>query len=329
MSKEQYANNATATLNGAITSGATSLQVSSASAFPSSGNFRILIDSEILLVTAVSGTTFTVTRGAESSTAAAHSNGATVSHILTAGGLYGLPSQMVLSDIGANLPSSAYQGRMYLTTDSPVMCWDSGSAWSNFGPLFPLTPPQLGNWSWANQGSATATQYQSGIVIRSPKASGDSLNMLVKAYPTAPFFFTIAVICNWINFSNARGGLVIYDSVGGKLVDLALYAGGSEQQMVWINGKWNSTTSYNANYNTEALTTTTISLPPGLVYWLQLHDDGTNRKWSVSNDGISFVQVAHQGNTDFVTPNKIGFYTNGNTTSYFDVPMHVVHSSSP
>lgn len=81
---EQFTNNGNSTLNGGITDVAASLVVASAATFPTDGNFRLLIDSEILLVTAVSGTTFTVTRGAEGTTGAAHSNGATVRLILTA-----------------------------------------------------------------------------------------------------------------------------------------------------------------------------------------------------------------------------------------------------
>lgn len=83
MSLEKFANNATTTLNGAISSGASSLVVSSATAFPTTPQFRILIDSEILLVTGVSGTTFTVLRGQEDTVAAAHNNGATVEHVLS------------------------------------------------------------------------------------------------------------------------------------------------------------------------------------------------------------------------------------------------------
>jgi hypothetical protein len=85
---ELFANNAATTLSAAITTAvATTLTVTSATAFPSTGNFRVRVDSEIMLVTGVSGTTFTITRGAESTTAATHLNGATVTHVLTAGGL--------------------------------------------------------------------------------------------------------------------------------------------------------------------------------------------------------------------------------------------------
>ena len=80
---EQIANNASTTLNGAITNVATTLIVTSAAAFPTAGTFRLLIESEYMTVTSVTGTTFTVTRGAESSTAAAHASGVAVVAVLT------------------------------------------------------------------------------------------------------------------------------------------------------------------------------------------------------------------------------------------------------
>jgi hypothetical protein len=85
---EQYADSAQTTLNGAITSAQTTLTVASAAGLPSVAPFRILIDNELMIVTAGAGTTtWTVTRGAEGTTAAAHSNGATVTQVLTAQGL--------------------------------------------------------------------------------------------------------------------------------------------------------------------------------------------------------------------------------------------------
>lgn len=105
---EQFANNATTTLNGSITSTATSLVVTLASSFPTSPQFRIIIDSEIMLVTAVSGTTFTVSRGVENTTQASHSNLATVSMILTSGALDQLRSDLMnLETIGHRLTLSS------------------------------------------------------------------------------------------------------------------------------------------------------------------------------------------------------------------------------
>lgn len=102
---EQFANFAQGVLAAPITAGQTSISItptdytgrpSGASNFPLLGNFRIVVQSfdvttqiptsapEIMLVTAVAGNTFTVQRGAESSTASAFASGAQVVHIATA-----------------------------------------------------------------------------------------------------------------------------------------------------------------------------------------------------------------------------------------------------
>jgi hypothetical protein len=73
--KEFYANLAASTLNGAITNVATTIVVASAASFPATPNFTIIVGTEIMLVTGVSGTTFTVTRGQEGTTATAWSTG--------------------------------------------------------------------------------------------------------------------------------------------------------------------------------------------------------------------------------------------------------------
>src|SRR5579885_1898910 len=91
---EQFANNASSTLNGGINASVTSIVVNSVTGFPTSGNFRCMLGSvaatgEIVIVTAVNaGTnTFTVQRGQESTTAQSWSSGTAITHILTAGGL--------------------------------------------------------------------------------------------------------------------------------------------------------------------------------------------------------------------------------------------------
>jgi len=94
MATEQFSNNAQSNLSTAIAAGDTSLTVVNASAFPASGQFRIIIDREILLVTAVAGNTFTVSRGQEGTTAVAHVQSAYVTHVITAGGLGNCPRSM-------------------------------------------------------------------------------------------------------------------------------------------------------------------------------------------------------------------------------------------
>lgn len=85
---ENLANDIATALGASIADGVTtSITTTGATGMPAA-NFRVRIDNEILLVTSIGGgTNWTVQRGVEGSTAAAHSNGATVVHILTAAGL--------------------------------------------------------------------------------------------------------------------------------------------------------------------------------------------------------------------------------------------------
>ena len=84
---EKFSNQALTTLTAELAKGATTLTAASAARFPAEGDFRILIDSELLMVTAVEGTTFTVERGIEETTDIPHASGSTVTQVLTAGGL--------------------------------------------------------------------------------------------------------------------------------------------------------------------------------------------------------------------------------------------------
>ena len=92
MPVDLFANAANTTLTAALTAGATSLTVTSSTPFPAvttaaNTQFRVIIDSELFIVTNVTGLTWTVTPGAEGTTQAAHASGAVVTAIATAGAL--------------------------------------------------------------------------------------------------------------------------------------------------------------------------------------------------------------------------------------------------
>ncbi|MBL8794269.1 MAG: hypothetical protein JNM56_10205 [Planctomycetia bacterium] len=139
MATEQYANNAQTTLNGAIGSGDTTLTVVSATGFPGIPQFRIRIDNELLLVTAGAGTTsWNVTRGIESTPAAGHSNGATVTQVLTAGGLKNVISGTTVErDLGS---TPKWSGKFTITdaaitASSKVLCWQAPGPYTGKGTL--------------------------------------------------------------------------------------------------------------------------------------------------------------------------------------------------
>src|SRR5688572_18240438 len=79
----------TSTLDGFIDAAVTTLDLAAGTGvlFPSTGDFRIRIDNEILIVTARASDTLTVTRGAETTTAAVHLDESEVNLVVTAGAL--------------------------------------------------------------------------------------------------------------------------------------------------------------------------------------------------------------------------------------------------
>lgn len=325
---EQFSNLGSTTLAAAISSSNVSLTVSSASNFSSSGNFRILIDNELIEVTAVSGTTFTVTRGIEGTTAASHSTGATVTQVLTAGGLNQTFGDRFQVGAIASLPAAGVAGRIYRASDDAYTLFDNGSAWLAYGPTFPLTPPVWTGYSWTNQGSATLTQKTNGSTLFSGGwQNGDNLRMYLKAYPSTPFTYTIGILSTIFAFNtNNRCGLILYDSGSGKSVDLALFAAQTAPQI--ILGKWNSLSSYNSNY-TPWSGFSQLALPmSSAMLFLRFNDDGTYRNWYISLDNLTYWQIYQVSNTDFVTPNHIGVFINpNNVTSGIGtaLDMNVLH----
>ena len=112
---------ALSTLNGGISNSATTATLVSATGFGSAGNFRVLIDSELMLVGGVTGNVLTgLTRGIEGTSAVAHNSGATVAAVATAGSLAAYLLQ---------LPNLQFNGgRLTVSSGTPVTTSDNTGA---------------------------------------------------------------------------------------------------------------------------------------------------------------------------------------------------------
>lgn len=109
---ENLANDFATTLSAGVDSVTVSISVASSSGAPAP-NFRVRVDDEIMLVTAVVGTAWTVTRGIEGTAAASHASGAVVVHVLTAGALSALFADH--APAAADITDSTTVGRAILT----------------------------------------------------------------------------------------------------------------------------------------------------------------------------------------------------------------------
>lgn len=297
MSTEKFANDASSTLNGSINSIVTSLIVTSATPFPSAGQFRIRIDLEILLVTGVSGTTFTVTRGIEGTTAASHANGAVVAHIITAGSLDEFRSNNITVQNYSSLPSVFKDGILHFVQDGIHVFRDNGVTLNTFGNLESQTiPPLISDFTWDNQDSATGVDNSGTVYV---SATCNSVNYITALYKTAPAtpWTLIAKILPDTAMQNYSGyGLCFRESSSGKIHSLELIWA---SKPCFFSRKYTNSTSFSSDYVADQ--------PQRFVPWLKISDDGTDRKFWVSADSINWKLLHTVGRTDFLTADQIGF----------------------
>lgn len=269
---EQLCNDPSTTLSLAIDGVTTTAVVTSATGYPTSGNFRIRIDDELLLVTGVSGTTWTVTRGIEGTTATAHSANAPVNAYLTAGGSAQYVSDTITAYVNRGWPASV------------------------------LTAPIPGSFSWLNQGSSTV-QTTAGIGIQSPLFNG--VNIRAQTIPlTSGSNYTVTMAFTFMNAAvtdNGQYGIFLYNSTSGKLLSFhRQFFSGSP---VWAINTWNSTSSFNATTNNIG---SNYNLATQGVLWARIGENGTNRVYSLSADGVLFSQVYSEAAGTWITPTHAG-----------------------
>ena len=169
---EKFKNFGITYLNGAINNSTTTVVVVDASVLPSTGVFTILVDSELMKVTAVSSNTLTVVRGEEGTSAVSHSNSAGVRSVQTARSVEAFRAEHIGS-VAYGSYSSGRRGRINLPSDNPLGIYED-SAVNLLGPdLEPRILPVTGNFSWVNQGGATLTDFEDYSRLVAPANSGD------------------------------------------------------------------------------------------------------------------------------------------------------------
>jgi len=130
---EKFANYVETTLSAAIaTTGALNIPVVSATGFPSSPEYRVRIDDELFIVTSGAGTTtWGVVRGAEGTTAATHTIGTRVAHVLTADSLVNQPMAIARAGAGDSAIAVRQIGDSYNRFNvsvSGIMNWGVGTS---------------------------------------------------------------------------------------------------------------------------------------------------------------------------------------------------------
>jgi len=270
--REQLVNNASSTLNGAITDVATTLDVTSATSFPADGFFRIIINNEIMRVTAVSTNTFTVERGVEGTTAAAHSDTDAVTAIVTAASIKNI--------IREPIP---------FRTDTPHKIWVNGAV------------KTVSDFTWVNQGTAAATDDGTGISLEAPdNAAAIGFRGLFITAPTPPYVIKAFCLHGPGMEEGSDGssiGIGFRDNTSGELMIIDFRVGTNVRV-----AKMDSPTTL----NTSAATIDNAHER----LWLRIEDNNTNLIFSASSDDDTYVELFSEARTTFLTPDEVGLVIN-------------------
>jgi hypothetical protein len=322
---EQFANGYSTTLASGYTAGSGSITVTSASGAPSAGNFRLAILNTaltavkvLLKVTAVSGTTFTVT--AEGSDASALSGDPVYGTEWTAAAITALMQDYHQSDTDANLPTASRAGVLYLPTNSGRIYRDTGAAWTQWGPLYgSLTPPLMADMTWVNQTSgavtASGTDTSTGLLLTSAPVASDNARLLVKALPgSGAYTLTVGLLMHSWSENFIAVGMCLYE------------AGSTKVRFFGCNsGQWRLMHQASPT-GSGTFDLSSDKAPTHGLIWLRIVDDNSGgasaRKFYTMPDGpnghqCQFGNLAESRATDFTTaPDKWGLYLNNNSSAY-------------
>lgn len=300
---ETYKTLGTSTLSTGVNSSLGAISVADSTKFPTGGQptFRVIVDSEIMLVTAnpLSGV-LSVTRGYEGSTAASHSSGAVVSHIATQGMMDVLRDEDRQSGSYATMNTASFDGRFALITDQPHFLQDRGSSIRLGGHIHKMTPPIATNFTWLNQNSAVANNTNQFLYLGGPTSSVINVTGLEINTPTPPYTITAYLLGNWFNANTFGYGMYHRETSSGKIISLQ-YTYQSYLQVQY--NRWNSTTSLNV-----------VRVPWtndwwGLPHpWFRLEHNGSDLKYWLSANGYTWRLYAQDTQNAWFTtgPDRIG-----------------------
>lgn len=191
-------------------------------------------------------------------------------------------------------------------------------SWEVWGPAWSLTvPPATGDLTWVNQGSATASSTSGGLVLTSPAQASYSAHMLVKSSPTPAYTFEVGFIPTIVPASDVDVGILIRESGSGKWINIRYTATGTTTMYVYVSA-WSSPTSWSTNYVNRDVRYMNFR-----ALWFKIANDTSDRTYSFSTDGFSYIDLLTHGNTTFITEDQIGIYASGRAT--YTASINAIH----
>lgn len=175
-------------------------------------------------------------------------------------------------------------------------------------------PPAVASLTAINKSTSIAIDSSVGLYMSQPDTATQFLFALLQAAPSVPYTFTAGLIFQTWDVPFMQAGICFSD--GTKFSTLGYGSAGN----ILIE-TWNSATSFNG---TSANTDPAHKLFIAPIVWFRLQDDGVNRKYFISTDGINFWQFFSESRTSFFTATRIGVFTDAQNSDGLPGIMTVV-----
>lgn len=224
-------------------------------------------------------------------------------------------SSSIAPDFGtyASRPAPSAAGKIYYCTDIDKVYRDSGAAWQlvsdGVGPIIG-EPPTTG-WSTNTLGGSTVVADKGGYLFTSSGAGASpTLRCQLRAFASGQTA-TFHIQPNLPMLNNAAVFITVSD--GTKFVIFYWQVNGSGVQ-AYACSKFNTATSWNSDY-LAAQGGSWAQLMS--AQWMRVRDDGTNRNFELSVNGLDWTLFHQHSRTDFLTATQVGWGLNDSVNRAF------------
>jgi hypothetical protein len=151
---------------------------------------------------------------------------------------------------------------------------------TNYMYLPTVTLPSATTFSWVNQGSASLTTTNGFPTIFAPANGVPHVKIRTVSLPATPYTVIARLDGTIITGNYPRIGIGLRESGTGKLKTISMVSANSVAVELWA-----SPTTYTTSTTSFAITRA------GSLYF-KVYNDGTNIVWSVSTDGVGYIDAS-------------------------------------
>ena len=196
-------------------------------------------------------------------------------------------------------------------TTGPTGPAGSSGPLSTAAQIWQLTPPVQSDFSWVNQGSASATFGAAGTILAAPASSSTNLRVLQQAVPGGSWTLNALIEFNYYPTQYVLAGICVSD--GTKFA--TIHTTYNNSGLYLESNRLSNQTSYNT---TRASNTAWQGKSPGLptLVWYQIVYNGSSLTFNWSLDGNTWSQLYTESATAFLSSvSYVGFFADSENSN--------------